>query len=259
MSRPTALVTGASAGLGQRMAELLAADGHDLILVARRQDRLDRLASELADAHGCEILVIALDLARPDAPREVVERIRTAERQVDVLVNNAGFGTHGPFAELDLGRELEMIHVNVTALVHLTGLLLRDMVARGMGKVLNVASTAAFQPGPFMATYYATKAFVLSFSEALAYELRGTGVTVTAHCPGATATEFSAVARADRSRLFSMGAADADTVARHALVALKNGTVVAVPGAKNWLGAFATRFSPRSVVRALAAFINGTG
>lgn len=259
MARPTALVTGASSGLGMQLSRLLAADGHDLVLVARRQDRLDRLASDLSDAHGVDVVVVAMDLAVPGAANAIAERVEAAGRTVDVLVNNAGFGTSGPFWSLDLDRELAMVQVNVSALVHLTGLFLPGMVERRRGHILNIASTAGFQPGPYMATYYATKAFVVSFSEAIAYELRGTGVLVTVHCPGATASEFAMVAGNDRSRLFERGAADVEAVARHAYASMKRGSVLEVHGVTNQVGAFLTRLAPRPWTRGIAAWLNRSG
>jgi hypothetical protein len=186
----------------------------------------------------------------------VLEEVRRLGVEVGFLVNNAGFGTTGPFAELDLERELEMVQVNIVALVTLTRRFLPDMIARKRGRILNIGSTAGFQPGPFMAAYYASKAFVNSFTEALAYELRGTGVTATVSCPGATATEFSTVAGTDRSRLFRMGAASAATVAREGYRAMMAGKPTVVHGAKNKLAVQLLRVSPRAAVRAVAASLN---
>ena len=183
-SGKTALVTGASAGLGLHFARVFARDGHDLVLVARRQDRLDQLATELSQAYGTRSTVIAADLTDPKTPLSIHEQLIRAGIEVDFLVNNAGFGNNGAFADHDLTRELDAVELNVKALTHLTGLVLPAMLARGSGRILNVASLAGFLPGPFMATYYASKAYVLSFTEALAYELRGSGITVTALCPG---------------------------------------------------------------------------
>ncbi len=202
-TRKTALVTGASGGLGARFARLFAHDGHEVVLVARRRDKLDQVAAELsAMGTGITATVIAADLADPDAPPSIHDQLAHAGRSVDFLVNNAGFGTNGAFAELPIERELELVDVNIKAPLHLTRLFVPTMVARGSGRVLNIASTAGFLPGPYMATSYASKAFVLSFTEALARELRGIGVTATAACPPATATDFAAVAGADRSALF---------------------------------------------------------
>src|SRR5262245_37104081 len=202
MPMPTiALITGASAGLGSEYARLFAADKHALGLVARRRDRLDELAAALEKAHGVSSYVFPADLTDPAAPRRLHDEIAAAGLEVEFLVNNAGFGSNGTFSEMDTQRELELIEVNVKALVHLTRLFLPGMVARQRGRILNIGSTAGFVPGPFMATYYASKGFVISFTEALAHELRGTGVTATVSCPGATATEFAGVAGNDRSRL----------------------------------------------------------
>ena len=257
MSRgETALITGASMGLGAEWARLFGADGYDLVLVARSKDKLDALAEELESAHGIRTHVIAADLSEPKGPMTVWKTLNAAGIDVDVLINNAGFGSNGLFTELDVNRELDMIRVNIEALVHLTRLFMPGMVARKKGAVMNIASTAAFQPGPRMATYYATKAFVLSFSEALAEEVRKHGVSVTAHCPGATHTAFAGTAKIDRSRLFQMGAADAKDVAQHGYQAVQKGHVVSIPGVKNKAGAFMVRLSPRWLVRRMVHWIN---
>jgi uncharacterized protein len=253
-----ALITGASAGLGKEFAGLFAADGHDVVLVARSVARLEALAADLSKAHGIKAHVIAADLGDPAAPAVVLEQARNRGLGVDFLVNNAGFGSNGPFLELDLTRELQMVDVNVRSLLELTHHFARPMRERGFGRILNIASTAGFQPGPFMATYYATKAFVVSFSEALAFELEGTGVTVTCHCPGATATEFARAAGNDKTRLFqrSGGVADAKSVALHAYRAMMKGQVLSVHGVLNWIGMESLRFAPRAVTRSLAASMN---
>jgi len=199
----TALVTGASAGLGLELAQLFAADKHDLVLVARRREQLEALAARLTAEHGIRATVLAADLADPGSPQRIADELAARRIEIEFLVNNAGFGSTGPFVDSDLGRELAMVQVNVAALVHLTGLLLPAMVARKSGRVLNLGSTAGFQPGPFMAVYYASKAYVLSLSEALAEELAGTGVTVTCLCPGVTESEFHSVAGTDAQPLTS--------------------------------------------------------
>lgn len=256
----TALVTGASAGLGKELATLFAKDGHDVVLVARSESKLRTLAGDLSRAHQISAHVVPADLGDSAGPARVFEETRRLGVHVDFLVNNAGFGTNGAFLELDLPREREMITVNCTALLELTHHFARPMKERGFGRVLNIASTAGFQPGPFMATYYATKAFVISFSEALAYELHGTGVTVTCHCPGATATEFASTAGNDKSRLFQRsGVADAKVVALHAYRAAMKGEVLSVHGALNWIGMQGIRFSPRALVRSIAAGLNRPG
>jgi uncharacterized protein len=251
-----ALITGASAGLGAEYAKLFAVDRHDVVLVARRRDRLEALSKELRGTHGIKAHAIDADLAAPDGTRRVLEEVKRLGLEVGFLVNNAGFGTSGAFEKLDLKRELEMVQVNIVALMTLTRELLPGMIARKRGRILNVGSTAGFQPGPFMAAYYASKAFVNSFTEALAYELRGTGVTATVSCPGATATEFSTVAGTDRSRLFRMGAASAATVAREGYRAMMAGRPTVVHGAKNKLAVQLLRVSPRAAVRAVAASLN---
>ena len=244
-----ALITGASSGIGLELARLCAKDGCDVVLVARSEGKLRELAAELGRDCGVAAHVIALDLAQPNAAEELVRRLPCA---VDVLVNNAGFGVAGPFVGTDLTKELEMIQVNIVALTQLTKLLLPPMVARRRGRVLNVASTAAFQPGPLMAVYYATKAYVLSFSEAIADELRHSGVTVTALCPGPTETGFAAVADMTQSRLFNvarpMGSA---AVARAGYAAMRRGKRVAIPGVKNKLLTQSVRVSPRRLVTAI--------
>lgn len=252
----TALVTGASMGIGRELARLFAADGHDLVLVARSADKLQGVADELRATHGVATRVEPADLADPAAPAALYDRLVADGIRVDFLVNNAGFGSNGRFVDLDRARELAQVQVNVTALTDLTHLFGRDMVARGFGRILNIASTAGFQPGPLMAVYYATKAYVVSFSEAVAEELRGTGVTVTAHCPGATATQFASTAGNDKTPLFAMGVADARAVARHAYRAMHRGRVVAVHGPLNLFGTLAVRLSPRALVRRLVAWVN---
>ncbi len=252
----TALITGASAGIGKELCKLFAADGHDLVLVARRRDRLEELAGELRAAHGVAVLVIDADLAEPSSPGRIHAELEREAVEVEFLVNCAGFGTSGAFVEQELERQLAEIQVNVVSLVNLTRLLLPGMIARGSGRILNIGSTAGFQPGPYMAIYYATKAFVNHFTEGLAYELAGTGVTATVSCPGATDTEFGAVAGNDKSRLFQMGAQDAPSVARQAYRAMLAGRPLIVHGLKNKLGVQALRVSPRSVVRSMAASLN---
>jgi short-subunit dehydrogenase len=252
----TALITGASSGLGAEYAKLFAADGHDLVLVARRRDRLEALARELESTRGVKARVIAADLSTPGAPAHVAEEVARMGLELDFLVNNAGFGASGAFAELEPARELEMIQVNIAALVALTRTFLPAMVGRRRGRILNVGSTAGFTPGPFMAVYYASKAFVNSFSEALSHELRGSGVTATLSCPGATATEFAEVAGTARSVLFRLGAAPATTVAREGYRAMMQGKPMVIHGLKNKLTVQSLRLSPRSLARAIAASLN---
>ncbi|ADO75788.1 SDR family NAD(P)-dependent oxidoreductase [Stigmatella aurantiaca] len=257
MSRKVALVTGASAGLGEQFAQRFAQDGHDLILVARTTSRLETLAARLEQAHGIKAHVLTADLSRPEAPERLFEDVRARGLTVEYLVNNAGFGSAGPFLEQPLEREAEMVEVNCTSLLKLTHLFARTMRERGSGRILNIASTAGFQPGPYMATYYATKAFVLSFSEALAHELKGTGVTVTCYCPGATHTEFAARAQVEKSRLFQRpGVATAPDVAADGYAAMMKGRVLSIHGLLNWIGTMGVRFGPRALVRSIAASLN---
>src|ERR1043166_2704861 len=202
MSVETVLVTGASSGIGRELAKCFAADGCRLILVARKRNALQALADELKQAHKTQSEVFTADLTEPSTPARIFEHLQVNGTKVDILVNNAGFGAHGPFAELPVGPQIEMLQVNITALTHLTRLLLPPMIERRRGGVLNVGSTAGFQPGPRMALYYATTAFVLSFSEAIAEELAHTQVTITTLCPGPTATNFAQAANARFSPRF---------------------------------------------------------
>jgi short-subunit dehydrogenase len=243
------LITGASSGIGLELAKVFAAHGHALALVARSADTLEGVARQLETRHGIRALAVIADLSAPGAPDQVFDRVTNAGLRVDILVNNAGSGLGGAFAETDLATELRMINLNVTALTHLTKLSLPGMLERGAGRILNVASTAAFAPGPLMAVYYATKAYVLSFSEALAQELSGTGVTVTALCPGPTATGFQSAARIDGARLFRMPwVADAATVARLGFKGLMRGKRIVIPGVLNKLLPLIVRVSPRRLV-----------
>ena len=237
---PTALVTGASSGIGLEIARILAMD-HDVTLAARSKEKLDALAAELKGAR-----VFPVDLADPNGPRTLVAELPA----VDVLINNAGFGDFGPFATAAESRLDEMIELNVGALTRLARAYLPGMIERGSGRVMNVASTAAFQPGPLMAVYYATKAYVLSFSEALSEETRGSGVTVTALCPGPTASGFQAGAAMEDSRLVKgRKLPTAAEVAAYGVKAMQRGDVVAVPGFVNKAMAASVRFSPRPVIR----------
>jgi hypothetical protein len=252
----TALITGASSGLGLELARLFAHDGHDLVVVARRRDHLEALATRLAAEHGVAARIIAEDLADPVAPRRIFEEMKDRRADVEFLVNSAGFGANGPFAEADLGRLLAMVQVNATSLMHLTHLFLPAMIARRSGRILNIGSTAGFQPGPGMAIYYATKAFVNSFTEALGHELRGTGVTATVSTPGATATEFGKIAGNEESRLFHMGTTSAAFVARHAYRAMMAGKPMSLPGWRAKLGLQLLRFGSRGTVRGMTARFN---
>jgi uncharacterized protein len=255
MTAGTALITGASSGIGLELAKLFARDGYDLVLVARRREKLEALGEGLKKQHGIRFRAIAADLADPAAPAGIVRELEAASVAVDVVVNNAGFGELGPFAETDLESARRMIEVNVAALTVLTKLFLPGMLARRGGRILNVASTAGFAPGPLMAVYYATKAYVISFSEALAEELRGSGVSVTVLCPGPTITEFQGVAHMESTRLFRMpGVMDAQSVARAGYAGLMHGKRMVVPGLLNQVLPLVIRFSPRAVVVRVARF-----
>ncbi len=252
MTAETALITGASAGIGWELARQFAADKTNLVLVARRSERLEELAAQVRREHGVEARVVTADLGRPEAPQSIIDHLSSVGVTVDVLVNNAGFGTLGPVAELDLRRQMEMVQVNVCALTHLTRLLLPGMIQRRRGGILNVASTAGFQPGPFMAVYYATKAYVLSFSEAVAEEVAAQGVKVSCLCPGPTATEFADTARMGHALMFRLHTMTARQVAQIGYRAFRRGKLLVVPGWLNYLGSMGVRFAPRSVVRKIA-------
>jgi len=255
MSR-AALVTGASSGLGEEFARLFAADGVDLVLVARRRDRLETLATELRAGGKVAIHVLAADLSVPEEVERVVREVQALPVEIDFLINNAGLGNVGAFASSPLEKQMVMVDVNVRALVQLTHAFLPGMLARKRGRVLDIGSTAGLQPGPFGAVYYATKAFVNSFTEALSHELKGTGVTATVSLPGATATEFASVAGSGSTRLFRSGVMSSAQVARDAYRAMQRGTPFVVHGWMNRLLAFSVRLGPRSVVRAISAAMN---
>jgi short-subunit dehydrogenase len=256
MTAETVLVTGASSGIGRELAKCFAADGSRLILLARKRHALQSLADELRQAHKTQSEILTADLSEPDAPTRIFRHLEANGTKVDVLINNAGFGAQGRFAELPLDRQLDMLRVNVTALTQLTRLFLPGMLERQRGGVLNVASTAAFQPGPDMAVYYASKAYVLSFSEAIGEELADSGVTVTALCPGATATNFAEAAGARFSSRFLSWAMSAQAVAEMGHRGFRSGQVVVVCGWRNRLLAFSVRLSPRFVVRKIVKRLN---
>ncbi|HEV8677952.1 MAG TPA: SDR family oxidoreductase [Stellaceae bacterium] len=246
--RPLALVTGASGGIGAALARELARHGYDLVLAARGVAAMEALAGDLR-ALGAEATVVAADLAQPGAARELADEIERRGLAIDVLVNNAGLGAAGRFDRIDPGRIGEILQVNIVALTELARLVLPGMIARGRGRVMLVASVAGFQPGPRMAAYFASKAYVLSLGEALAYELRGTGVSVTVLCPGATATRFFEVAGADHSlmarRLRRM--MRAEDVARLGYRSMARGRRVVVTGMMNRLLALAGRYAPHRI------------
>jgi uncharacterized protein len=251
----TVLITGASGGIGYELAKLFARDRHNLVLVARSADKLAEVAAEL-QTNGVNVKVVALDLAEPPAPRFLFDQLQRENIAVDILINNAGFGAFGEFAQMHENEILGQIGLNISALTELTRLFLLPMIARRSGRILNVASTAGFQPGPFMAVYYATKAYVISFSEAITNELHDSGVTVTCFCPGATRTGFAKRAGIEKSRLFkSMVAMSAEKVALDGYRAVMEGRGLVISGALNWIVAESTRFAPRKMVTAISRWI----
>jgi uncharacterized protein len=256
-TKQTALITGASGGIGLELARLFAQDRIDLVLVARSREKLESLAQELQAKHSISAKVIAIDLAAPTAPDEVFRSCNGI--QVDFLINNAGFGIRRDFASTERKDIFEMLQLNITALTLLTKLFLGEMLKRNGGKILNIASTAAYQPGPWMAVYYATKAYVLSFSEALSNELRGTGVTVTTLCPGPTRTGFQERAGAKDIQLMKsrmMTVMDAATVAKKGYEGMMRAKKVIIPGFMNRLLATAARVGPRDWGTAIAGALN---
>jgi short-subunit dehydrogenase len=245
----TCLITGASSGIGAEVARVLAERGYGVTLTARRKERLDELARELSETHGIKADTVACDLSSIAARHRMIQTLDKRGRAVDVLVNNAGFGSAGRFQNLDADDELRMVRTNVEAVVDLCAHYVPQMIQRGGGGILNVASTASFQPIPRQATYAATKAFVLSFTEALHVDLRRTGVTATALCPGPTKTEFARVAGIDEGLMDLPGVVyTAEEMARAGIAALERGRRATVPGPTNLVGAIAGRLSPRAVV-----------
>lgn len=252
----TVLVTGASSGIGLELAKCFAADESNVVLVARNTAALETLAAELRRDHKIEVHIITADLARPESPQSIFDELQGRGAVVDVLVNNAGFGLHGRFADLPLGRQLEIVQVNIAALVALTRLFLPGMVERRRGGILNVGSVAGFIPGPNMAVYYASKAFVQSFSEALFEELRGTGVSVTNLCPGPTETNFTQTARMYQTRAMKVAKMSAADVAAAGHRAFRRKRCISVPGAKNRLLVQLAKIVPRAAVRKGVAHYN---
>jgi uncharacterized protein len=256
MPATTILITGASGGIGYELAKLLARDHHNLVLVARSGDKLAQIANELQSL-GVTVRTYSLDLTQPPAPKFLFDQLQSEGVAVEILINNAGFGAFGEFAQMSNDEIFGQIQLNIIALTELTRLFLPPMLARRCGRIMNVASTAGFQPGPLMAVYYATKAYVISFSEALANEVRHSGVTVTCFCPGATHTGFAKRAGNDKSRLFKqLGAMNVDKVALDGYRAVMEGRTLAISGAHNWLVAQSTRFAPRKMVTAISRWIS---
>lgn len=254
----TVLVTGASSGIGLELAKCFAADKSRLVLVARNTAALESLAAELRREHQIPVIVITADLAQPESPRRIFNELAGQGITVDLLVNNAGFGLHGGFVELSLERQLEIIQVNIAALTALTGLFLPGLLQRRRGGILNVGSVAGFVPGPDMAVYFASKAFVQSFSEALYEELRGTGVTVSVLCPGTTESNFGEVARGGKKRLRQTAKMKAADVARLGHAGFRAQKAVQVTGARNQLFVFLSRHLPRNIPRRVIKYYNRT-
>ncbi|WP_026576118.1 SDR family NAD(P)-dependent oxidoreductase [Bacillus sp. UNC438CL73TsuS30] len=249
----TALITGATSGLGYEFVKLFAADGYNLVLVARNQQKLEEIKHTFTHI---EVTVIAKDLSLPGAANEVFQEVEKKGIHIDALINNAGFGLMGNFDDLNLQKQSKMIQLNITALTELTYYFLPSLKQRNKGRILNVASTAAFQPGPLMAVYYASKAFVLSFSEALVEELKGSSVTVTTLCPGATKTNFGSVASVEGTKMFSR-AMSSKIVAQQGYQAMMRGKRVIITGGLNKAGALAAKFLPRSLGAKIAMYVAG--
>ena len=260
MNKKTALITGGSTGIGLELAKQFAAHGHQLVLAARNTDQLEAAAGQLEGKYGVGVKTYSIDLADADSPERLFDTVTGEGTHIDFLVNNAGFGLGGDFADTDLNRELDMIQVNVASLVHLTKLFLAPMLKKNDGKIMNLASTAAFQPGPSHAIYYATKAFVLSFSEAIDEELRNTGVSVTALCPGPTKSNFAERAGTTKTRLFTKASvASAEDVARYGYTAMMRGQRLAIPGMGNKVMIQAERFVPRKLVTMITRKVQESG
>lgn len=257
MQRGTVLITGATGGFGREFARQFGTEGYSLLLTGRNEEKLRELRENLIKMGvSAEIWTFPLDLGEKNAPKRLFDYAAQHHIKVEILVNNAGFGDFGPFADCDWEKQEEMVQVNVTSLTRLCRLFLPEMLERGSGSILNVSSIGAFQAGPMVSVYYATKAYVLSFTEALAVELKGTGVKVLALCPGPTDTGFARRANMKNSGLFKkMDEKGAEKVVKSAIHALKRGKVIAVPGLLNQVGAFAVKLAPRAVVRNAVAFI----
>ncbi len=254
MSKGTALITGASSGIGAELAKICAADGYNVVLVARSVGKLAELASSLTQQHRISARALAADLADPTAPQSIFDQTRG--ETVEILINNAGFGIRGEYASSDWDVQRDMIHVNLVSVAHLTRLYLPLMVQRRSGRILNVSSIAGFVPGPLMSMYYATKAFVTSFSLAIANEVAGSGVSVTVLCPGPTATEFVAKAGIQESKLFEKSAMSAEEVARGGYDAMMKGRPEVITGAKNRLMMLGARIAPRTMLASISRGLN---
>lgn len=251
------LITGASKGIGAALAQICAKEKNNLVLIARSAELLNQQAKEIQSTYQVNVETIACDLANPETPHYIVGIIKEKGIRISTLINNAGLGTCGPFVGTSSEKIVQQIQVNMQALTLLTHLLLPDMIRQGHGRILNIASTAAFQPGPYMAVYFGTKAYVLSFSEGLRHELRGTGVTITTHCPGPTDSAFAAEAGNDKTMLFAMGTiASSEAVALHAYTSMIRGKAIAVQGWSNKMTVFLVPFLPRWLTQRIATFLN---
>jgi uncharacterized protein len=255
VEREVALITGASSGIGRELTKLFAEYGFDLVLVARNEAALNEIASQLTARQPVSVTVVAKDLSLPQAPEEIYDTLKKAAIAVDVLVNNAGTQVYGALQDTDTSEQLRLIQVNLVALTHLTMLFGREMVDRGRGRILNVASTGAFSPTPLNAIYCATKAYVLSFSEAIARDLEGTGVTVTCLCPGATETRFAKRAGIENVRLFQAFVMNAREVARAGYRGLISSKTTVVPGVYNQILVSLVRFTPRRLVTRIGKYL----
>lgn len=256
MAKETVLITGASSGIGMELAKLFAADGSDLVLVARREERLNELAQELESEHGTQVHVLPKDLSKKTAPKEIFTHLNKEKIQIDVVVNNAGFGNRGTIAELDSDLQMDMVQVNVAALTHLTSLFLPGIVERGHGGILNVGSLAGFQPGPNLAVYYATKAYVLSFTEAMAEEISNPDIKISCLAPGPVRTEFGEKSDLEDSLLFKVSLMDMEPVVKAGYEGFRKGQTIVIPGLKQQLIPFLNRFTPRLIVRKIAKKLN---
>lgn len=256
MSRETALITGASSGIGLELARRFARDGKDLVIIARREDKLKELSSKLETEYSVDVKIIVKDLIKNEAPREVFDQLKEENIAIDYVVNNAGFGAVGPFAELDYQRQIDMINLNVTSLVALTRLFLPGMLKNNFGGILNVGSLAGYQAGPNAAIYYASKAFVLSFTEALSSELKNTGVKVSCLAPGPVATGFGEVSGMDKALLFKYSVMNVDEVVDTCYRDFMNKKTVIIPGLLNKFLPLLGKFLPRKVAREIAGKLN---
>ncbi len=252
----TALITGASSGIGLELAKIHAKKGGHLVLIARNEEKLNLIKQEIETQYGVRVLVLAKDLSVENVAVDIFEQLKNQQIEIDYLINNAGFGDYGMFYETDWEKEHKMINLNITTLTHLTKLFLKDMLVRGNGKIMNVASTASFQPGPGMAVYYATKAYVLHFTEAIANEVADKGVTITALCPGATESGFQERANMQESKLVKgKKLPTSKQVAQYGYTAMMKGKVVAIEGLMNKILATSVRFIPREMAVKITRFI----